>query len=192
MKKLLIKNGTIVNADEVIVSDILAVDGIIEKIENDIVEDGAEIIDATGKYVLPGLVDLHVHLREPGQEYKEDIESGSKAAAHGGFTRVACMPNTNPVCDNAVTVSYIVNRAKEVGLTKVHPIGAATKGLDGNQLAANLLQCGRYDRCGALDRARCCWCHWHDRFLYQFGCQSVHRLFGWLKYCAGTSHWCTR
>lgn len=146
MKKLLIKNGTIVNADEVIVSDILAVDGIIEKIDNDIVEDDAQIIDATGKYVLPGLVDLHVHLREPGQEYKEDIESGSKAAAHGGFTRVACMPNTNPVCDNAVTVSYIVNRAKEVGLTKVHPIGAATKGLEGNQLA----EIGKMKKFGAV------------------------------------------
>ena len=74
MKKLLIKNGTIVNADEVIVADVLAVDGIITKIDKDIVEPDCEIIDATAKYVLPGLVDLHVHLREPGGEYKEDIE----------------------------------------------------------------------------------------------------------------------
>ena len=146
MEKLLIKNGTIVNVDEVKTADILVVDGVIQKIDTDIKEKGCVEVDATGKYVLPGLVDLHVHLREPGQEYKEDIESGSKAAAHGGFTRVACMPNTNPVCDNAVTVSYIVNRAKEVGLTKVHPIGAATKGLEGNQLA----EIGKMKKYGAV------------------------------------------
>lgn len=146
MSKLLIKNGTVVNADDVVVADILICDGVINKIDANINEPDCEVIDATGKYVLPGLIDLHVHLREPGQEYKEDIESGSKAAAHGGFTGVACMPNTSPVCDNAVTVSYIVNRAKEVGLTKVYPIGAATKGLEGNQLA----EIGKMKKCGAV------------------------------------------
>ena len=146
MSKLLIKNGTVVNADDVVVADILICDGVINKIDANINEPDCEVIDATGKYILPGLIDLHVHLREPGQEYKEDIESGSKAAAHGGFTGVACMPNTSPVCDNAVTVSYIVNRAKEVGLTKVYPIGAATKGLEGNQLA----EIGKMKKCGAV------------------------------------------
>ena len=146
MNKLLIKNGTIVNADEVKKSDILIVDGKISEIAENLQDDNAEIFDASGKYVLPGLIDLHVHLREPGLEYKEDIESGSKAAAHGGFTGIACMPNTKPVCDNAVTVKYIKARAQEVGLTKVYPIGAATKGLDGQELA----EIGKMKKFGAV------------------------------------------
>ncbi len=146
MNKLLIKNGTIVNADEVKKSDILIVDGKISEIAENVQDDNAEILDASGKYVLPGLIDLHVHLREPGLEYKEDIESGSKAAAHGGFTGIACMPNTKPVCDNAVTVKYIKARAQEVGLTKVYPIGAATKGLDGQELA----EIGKMKKFGAV------------------------------------------
>ena len=146
MNKLLIKNGTIVNADEVKKSDILIVDGKISEIAENVKDNNAEILDASGKYVLPGLIDLHVHLREPGLEYKEDIESGSKAAAHGGFTGIACMPNTKPVCDNAVTVKYIKARAQEVGLTKVYPIGAATKGLDGQELA----EIGKMKKFGAV------------------------------------------
>lgn len=146
MNKLLIKNGTIVNSNEVKKSDILIVDGKILEIAETLKCDEAEILDANGKYVLPGLIDLHVHLREPGLEYKEDIESGSKAAAHGGFTGIACMPNTKPVCDNAVTVKYIKSRAEEVGLTKVYPIGAATKGLEGQELA----EIGKMKKFGAV------------------------------------------
>ena len=146
MSKLLIKNGIIVNSDQVKKADVLVEDGQIALIEENIDVNGAEVIDATDKYVLPGLIDLHVHLREPGLEYKEDILSGSKAAAHGGFTGVACMPNTAPVCDSGVTVAYIKARAKEVGLTKVYPIGAATKGLNGAELA----EIGKMKKFGAV------------------------------------------
>ena len=94
-----------------------------------------EIIDAKGNTVFPGLVDIHVHLREPGYESKEDIATGTAAAARGGFTAVACMPNTNPVCDNAAVVNGIINRAKEVGKCRVYPIGAATKQIGDTELA---------------------------------------------------------
>lgn len=132
--KLLIKGGTLVLDKGEVKKDILIEDGKITKIA-DKIEDGCKVIDATGLTVFPGIIDIHVHLREPGFEGKEDIESGSKAAVAGGVTQVCCMPNTNPVCDNAVVVSYIKNRAKEVGLCKVHPIGAITKGEKGESLA---------------------------------------------------------
>ncbi len=93
------------------------------------------IIDAGGKLVAPGLVDMHVHLREPGFEYKETIVTGTAAAARGGFTGVACMPNTDPVTDNRVTVEYINKRAQEDGLVKVYPVGAITRGSRGQELA---------------------------------------------------------
>lgn len=95
---------------------------------------GAEKIDARGKTVVPGLIDIHVHLREPGFEYKEDIESGTKAAAAGGFTRVCCMPNTNPAIDTAAVVRQILERTSQVGSAHVHPIGAATRAMQGDQL----------------------------------------------------------
>ncbi|MBR0088478.1 MAG: dihydroorotase, partial [Clostridia bacterium] len=91
--------------------------------------------DATGKIVTPGLVDMHCHLRDPGQEYKEDIETGTRAAVMGGITSVACMPNTKPVVDNEAVVSYIINKAREVGYCNVYPIGAVSKGLKGEELA---------------------------------------------------------
>lgn len=94
----------------------------------------AERIDATGKTVTPGLIDIHVHLREPGFEYKEDIESGTRAAAAGGFTRVCCMPNTNPAIDSAAVVRQILERTAQVGSAHVHPIGAATRAMAGDQL----------------------------------------------------------
>ena len=135
MRKLLIKGGQVVFADEVKAADILLENGKIAKIGKNLKADGAEVIDAAGLTVFPGLIDMHVHLREPGFEYKEDIASGSAAAVAGGFTQVCCMPNTDPVCDNAAVVGYIAARAKEVGLCKVHPIGAITRGEKGETLS---------------------------------------------------------
>lgn len=132
--KLLIKNGTLVLNDGEIRADLLIENGKIAKIAEKINEN-CEIIDVSGKHVLPGLIDIHVHLREPGFEGKEDIASGSKAAVKGGVTQVCCMPNTNPVCDNAVVATYINTRAKEVNLCKVQPIGAITKGEQGETLS---------------------------------------------------------
>lgn len=132
--QLLIKNGQVVFPDGIKRCDVLTVDGKIQKIGENLSCDG-QVIDAEGKHVIPGLIDLHVHLREPGFEGKEDIESGSKAAVAGGVTQVCCMPNTNPVCDNAVVVNYIKNRAKEVNLCKVHPIGSITKGEEGKTMS---------------------------------------------------------
>lgn len=135
MSKLLIKNGTVVFSDGVKKCDILIDGDKIAKISENIDAAGVKTIDASGLHVFPGLIDMHVHLREPGYEYKEDIASGSAAAVCGGFTQVCCMPNTNPVCDNAAVVGYIVARGKEVGLCKVRPIGAITVGEKGEQLA---------------------------------------------------------
>lgn len=94
-----------------------------------------KIIDASNKWVIPGLVDMHVHLREPGEEYKETIESGSQAAVAGGFTALACMPNTMPVNDSAAITEFIIEKAKECGLCEVYPVGAVSKGLKGESLA---------------------------------------------------------
>lgn len=142
---MIIRNGNVVLKNSVEKKDILIENGKIVKIA-DKLPAGGEEIDASGLHVFPGLIDMHVHLREPGYEHKEDIESGSKAAVKGGFTQICCMPNTDPVADNKVVVSYIKNRAKEVGLCKVHPIGAITKGEKGEQLA----QIGDMKKAGAV------------------------------------------
>src|SRR5262245_7100574 len=97
---------------------------------------GAEIFDASGLVVAPGFIDMHVHLREPGIEHAETIETGSRAAAAGGFTSICCMPNTLPVNDSATVTSYIVDRARKLAVTNVFPIGAITKGSAGEELAA--------------------------------------------------------
>ena len=135
--KLLIKDGHIIDAKSNLdaVLDLLVVDGKITEIAEGIKADGCEIVDAKGKYVLPGLVDAHCHLRDPGFEYKEDIESGTRSAAKGGFTSIACMPNTNPVTDSEAVVKYILNKAKQDGYVNVFPIGAITKGQKGEELA---------------------------------------------------------
>lgn len=135
MKKLLIKGGTAVLPEGCVVCDLLLEGGKIARIGTGLLAADADVLDAAGLHVFPGLIDMHVHLREPGYEYKEDIASGSAAAVRGGFTQVCCMPNTDPVCDNAAVVSYIVRRGKEVGLCKVRPIGAMTVGEKGEQLA---------------------------------------------------------
>ena len=127
---VLIKNAVIVNADkhEKTAQDILLDKGKIQKIGKDLKVDGVKEIDATGKLVLPGLIDIHVHFREPGQEHKETIETGSKSAVKGGFTTVMCMPNTRPVIDNKMIVEALMTESKRVGLCNVIPIGAITKG----------------------------------------------------------------
>ena len=137
--KILIKNGHVIDPANGIdeVTDIFIENGVISEIgeDKDLTGVEMEIIDATGKIVAPGLVDMHVHLREPGQEYKEDIETGTRAAVCGGVTSVACMPNTDPVCDNAAVVSYIKQKAAEAGYANVFPIGAVSKGQEGKILA---------------------------------------------------------
>ena len=97
-------------------------------------ESGCCVIDARGCYVMPGLIDLHVHLRDPGQEYKEDIETGGRAAARGGFTTICCMANTSPAADSPETVAYIREKAARVSPVQVIPVGAVTKGLAGEEL----------------------------------------------------------
>ncbi len=132
---MIIRGGSVVLKDTVEKKDILVENGKIVKIADYIPANGGEEINAEGLHVFPGLIDMHVHLREPGFEKKEDIESGAKAAVKGGFTQVCCMPNTNPVADNKVVVTYIKARAKEVNLCKIHPVGAITKGLKGEEMA---------------------------------------------------------
>ncbi len=122
-----------VGLDEV--CDILIRDGKIVEVGHDLVMEKGVTRDLTGKVLMPGLVDMHVHLREPGYEQKEDIASGTRAAAHGGFTAVCAMPNTDPVIDNAVGVEYIKARATEMGKCRVIVSGACTKGLEGEILA---------------------------------------------------------
>ena len=146
MSKLLIKGGTAVLPEGEKVCDILVDGNKIVRIAGNVEDKAAKVIDAKGLHVFPGLIDMHVHLREPGFEYKEDIASGSAAAVRGGFTQVCCMPNTQPVCDNAAVVGYIIARAKEVGLCKVRPIGAITKGEQGETLA----EIGKMKEAGAV------------------------------------------
>jgi dihydroorotase len=134
-----IKGGRIIdpanNRDEL--SDILIRNGIIKEIlpVGGSVPTDEEVLDATGLWVLPGLIDMHAHLRDPGYEYKEDIASGSLAAAAGGITTVVCMANTDPVNDNASVTQYILRKALSVGLVRVLPVGAITKGQQGKELS---------------------------------------------------------
>ncbi len=135
--KLLIKNGHIIDAKTGLnqISDILIIDGVIAQIGEQLESTGCEIINAKGMYVLPGLVDAHCHLRDPGLEYKEDIETGTRSAAAGGFTSIACMPNTKPVLDNEAMIKYVINKAKSDGVVNVYPIGTISKGLKGEELS---------------------------------------------------------
>ncbi len=134
---LMLKNARLldpqVGLDEV--ADILIRDGRIVEIGHDLEMPKGVERDLSGKIVVPGLVDMHVHLRDPGFEYKGDIESDTKAAAHGGFTAVCAMPNTNPVCDNATIVEYVQRKASEVGFCRVLVSGALTQGLKGEVLS---------------------------------------------------------
>ncbi|NNE44893.1 MAG: dihydroorotase [Gemmatimonadetes bacterium] len=139
--KILIKGGRVIDpatgTDDV--RDVLVEDGVIVAVDRNIEADDARTVDASGLAVAPGLVDMHVHFREPGYEYKEDIASGSRSAASGGFTTVACMPNTNPSLDNEALVSRVIRRGEEAGLCRVHPIAAITKGQAGRELTEMML-----------------------------------------------------
>jgi dihydroorotase len=135
--KLLIKGGRIIDPVQGMdkVADILIENGRVAKIGPELADGEAEVFDAAGLVVAPGLVDMHVHLREPGLEAKEDIVSGTRAAANGGFTTVACMPNTKPVIDSSILVSGLLRRAQADGVVNVKVIGALSKGQEGKELA---------------------------------------------------------
>ncbi len=138
MSRLVIKNGRIVDPAQQIdrIADLAIADGAIREIGQAIDTTGSEVYDASGLIVAPGFIDMHVHLREPGFEHAETIESGSRAAAAGGFTSICCMPNTQPVNDSATVTSYIVDRARRFARVNVFPIGAITKNSEGEELSA--------------------------------------------------------
>ena len=137
--RLLITNGYLIDPTQGVNAgrDLLIEDGRVAALlgRGEARPEGAEVFDATGLVVAPGFVDLHTHLREPGQEYKETIESGAAAAVAGGFTSVCAMPNTDPVNDNPAVTSFVIERGQEAGLANVFPVGAITKGSKGEELA---------------------------------------------------------
>jgi len=135
---ILIRNGRLLDPAQSLdrQTDLLVDRGVIARIGSDLVAPAhARVIDARGQIVAPGFIDIHVHLRVPGQEYKEDMRTGTAAAVRGGFVGLVCMPNTTPVIDNVSTVRYVVEQAKLEGLCRVWPTGAITKGSKGEQLA---------------------------------------------------------
>ncbi len=137
MSRLLVRNGRVIDPVQGIdeLMDILIEDGRIAKLAREIKAADAPELDAEGLVVAPGFIDLHSHLREPGYEYKETIETGCLAAAAGGFTAVCCMANTNPVNDEPAVTRYIMEKANRAGAVKVYPIGALSKGCKGEELA---------------------------------------------------------
>ncbi|MXW43772.1 MAG: dihydroorotase, partial [Candidatus Dadabacteria bacterium] len=136
---VLIKNGRVIDPSQSLdmVSDIYVQEDRIREISKriDTPRKSDTVIDASGQIVAPGFVDIHVHLREPGYEHKETIKTGCLAAAAGGFTSIVCMPNTNPINDNASVTEYILLKARTEGIVNVFPIGAITKGEKGKELA---------------------------------------------------------
>jgi len=144
---LLIRGGRIIDPSQQIdrLADLLIEDGVVTSIdEPGRASDGAEVFDASGLIVAPGFIDLHVHLREPGEEYKETIATGAAAALAGGFTSICAMPNTRPVNDNASVTRFIIDKAREAGLARVYPVGAITRESKGEELAemAEMKQAG--------------------------------------------------
>jgi dihydroorotase len=137
LSSLLIKNGRIIDPASSLdqVSDLLIEDGHVARVDRAIRVPGVETVDASGLIVAPGFIDIHVHLREPGREDEETIESGSEAAAAGGFTAICCMPNTDPINDSPTVTTYIVKEAEKRAATRVFPIGAITMGSAGERLA---------------------------------------------------------
>ncbi|HEY7520010.1 MAG TPA: dihydroorotase [Methylomirabilota bacterium] len=144
---VLIRGGRVVDPGNSvdILHDLLLQDGKIAKLGAGLAAPpGARVIEAAGKVVCPGFIDMHVHLREPGHEYKETVATGTRAAAAGGYTAVCCMANTSPVNDNRSITDYILAKARSEGVVRVYPIGAVTRGLDGKELAelAELAEAG--------------------------------------------------
>jgi dihydroorotase len=136
--KLLLKGGRVIDPAEGRDGelDVLVEDGVVSRVGRDLPVDGASVVTVKpGRIVAPGLIDVHVHLREPGQEHKETIASGTAAAVAGGFTAVACMPNTDPINDHAGITQFILKKAAEASLARVYPIGAVSMGSRGEQLA---------------------------------------------------------
>src|SRR5262249_32873989 len=135
--KLLIKSGRVIDPaqgrDEIV--DVLVADGSIASIGAGLSGAAAEVVDANGLVVCPGFIDLHVHLREPGEEYKETVASGAAAAVAGGFTSICAMPNTKPVNDNASVTRFVIEKARGAALAEVYPVGAITRGSEGSELA---------------------------------------------------------
>ncbi|HEX2464320.1 MAG TPA: dihydroorotase [Thermoanaerobaculia bacterium] len=138
MRKVLLQGGRAVDPSQRLdgVRDVLLGDGLIAEIAEHIEVGGdVEVVDLAGKVVAPGFIDIHVHLREPGQEHKETVETGTRAAAAGGFTAVACMANTHPVNDNVAVTEHILSQARRYGYARVYPVAAVSKGLEGEELA---------------------------------------------------------
>jgi len=138
MKALLIRGGRVVDPANGVdaVQDVLIEDGAIKQVGAKLkAAEGTEVVNASGKIVCPGFIDIHVHLREPGQEYKETVATGTRAAAAGGFTALCCMANTHPVNDNGAVTDYILAKAKTEGVVRVYPIGAVSRGLKGEELS---------------------------------------------------------
>ena len=146
-KTLVLKGGRVIDPANGIdgVHDVVIADGRIERVAAPApAPKGAEVVDVARKIVCPGFIDIHVHLREPGFEYKETVATGTRAAAAGGFTAIACMANTHPVNDNRSVTDYILAKAHSEGAVRVYPIGAVTRGLEGKELAelAELAEAG--------------------------------------------------
>ena len=146
MSALILKGGRVIDpaAQRDEICDILIEDGVIRQVGKDLRADGAEVYDASGKIVTPGFIDMHTHLREPGQEAKEDFASGSRAGAAGGYTTIATMPNTRPVVDDAALVTSLIKRAEEAAVIHIRIIGAVTKNQEGKELAelGDMVQAG--------------------------------------------------
>ena len=149
MEKILILGGHVIDPANGVdgVCDILVEDGKIAAVQPDIQAEADRVINAAGKVVAPGFIDMHCHLRDPGQEYKEDLITGTRSAARGGFTGVCCMPNTSPVNDNASVTRYILEKAQWQGSgVHVYPVGAISKGLEGKEMA----EVGRMKKAGIV------------------------------------------
>ena len=156
-ERIIIRGGRVIDQASGIdrQTDVLIEDGRIARVGDGLPADGARAIDAAGLVVAPGFIDLHTHLRDPGLECKEDIESGTRAAARGGFTTVCAMPNTEPPMDTRATVEYVLREAGEHGVVRVLPIGAVSKGRAGKELAELATSRRRAASASATTARRC-------------------------------------